>query len=151
MGIVGAMNGAGGDVCHLAGGEDAFFLPHPLFGPAIEDINDFLPVRVVVERVAVTRGHVCADEEELFRCDKVRAAEPANPRAGGDLRQYNADNAARGPRLRADAGTVLDDQLTIACGSGAIRPTLVQRAGRPAMATADMLRGWAIRPGDFVQ
>lgn len=44
-------------------------------------------------------------------------------------------------------GTVLDDALTIACGSGAIRPTLVQRAGRPAMATQDLLRGWAIAPG----
>ena len=46
-----------------------------------------------------------------------------------------------------EPGQVLDDRLTIACGSGAIRPTLVQRAGRPVMATADLLRGWAIEPG----
>lgn len=45
------------------------------------------------------------------------------------------------------AGLVLDNQLTIACETGAIRLTLVQRAGRPAMATADMLRGWAIEAG----
>ncbi|MBA4161985.1 MAG: methionyl-tRNA formyltransferase, partial [Novosphingobium sp.] len=45
------------------------------------------------------------------------------------------------------AGLVLDDKLTVACGTGAIRPTLIQRAGRPAMATADMLRGWAIVGG----
>ena len=38
-------------------------------------------------------------------------------------------------------GTVLNDQLTIACGSGAIRPILVQRAGKPAMPTDEMLRG----------
>lgn len=44
-------------------------------------------------------------------------------------------------------GEVLDDQLTIACATGAIRPTLVQRAGRPVMATADLLRGWAIAAG----
>jgi methionyl-tRNA formyltransferase len=44
-------------------------------------------------------------------------------------------------------GEVLDDQLTIACAEGAIRPTLVQRAGRPVMPTADMLRGWAIASG----
>lgn len=44
-------------------------------------------------------------------------------------------------------GSVLDDALTVACGTGAIRPTFVQRAGRPAMATADLLRGWAIAPG----
>ncbi len=47
----------------------------------------------------------------------------------------------------ATPGTVLDNQLTIACTGGAIRPTLVQRAGRPAMATADLLRGWAITAG----
>ncbi len=44
-------------------------------------------------------------------------------------------------------GTILDDRLTIACGSGAVRPTLVQRAGRPAMTTEDLLRGWAIPQG----
>ena len=44
----------------------------------------------------------------------------------------------------SQVGLVLDDQLTIACGTGAIRPVLVQRAGRPTMQTADMLRGWAI-------
>ncbi|MFN3516123.1 MAG: methionyl-tRNA formyltransferase [Novosphingobium sp.] len=44
-------------------------------------------------------------------------------------------------------GEVLDDALTIACAHGAIRPTRVQRAGRPAMATAEMLRGWTIAAG----
>lgn len=44
-------------------------------------------------------------------------------------------------------GEVLDEALTIACARGAIRPTLVQRAGRPVMATADMLRGWTIAAG----
>lgn len=46
-----------------------------------------------------------------------------------------------------DPGTVLDEALTIACGQDAIRPTLVQRAGRPAMGTADLLRGWTIPTG----
>ena len=46
-----------------------------------------------------------------------------------------------------DPGTTLDDRLTIACGSGAIRPVTVQRAGRPAMALDDMVRGWAIPAG----
>ncbi|MET1754721.1 methionyl-tRNA formyltransferase [Novosphingobium sp. RD2P27] len=44
-------------------------------------------------------------------------------------------------------GVVLDEQLTIACGSGAVRPTTVQRAGRPAMAAAELLRGRSISPG----
>lgn len=45
------------------------------------------------------------------------------------------------------AGVVLDDVLTIACGTGAIRPTLIQRAGRPAMDAAAFLRGRAIAAG----
>jgi methionyl-tRNA formyltransferase len=45
------------------------------------------------------------------------------------------------------AGVVLDDQLTIACGSDALRPVTVQRAGRPSMAAADLLRGRAIPAG----
>ena len=44
-------------------------------------------------------------------------------------------------------GTVLDVRLTIACGTGALRPVRVQRAGKPAMAAEDLLRGWAIAPG----
>lgn len=45
------------------------------------------------------------------------------------------------------AGVVVGGDLTIACGSGAIRPTIVQRAGRPAMAVADLLRGRPIPVG----
>jgi methionyl-tRNA formyltransferase len=46
-----------------------------------------------------------------------------------------------------EPGLVLDDRLTIACGVGALRPALVQRAGRPAMDTAALLRGRAIAAG----
>ncbi|MEJ6008500.1 methionyl-tRNA formyltransferase [Novosphingobium aquae] len=45
------------------------------------------------------------------------------------------------------AGTTIDDELTIACNFGALRPTVVQRAGRPAMPTADLLRGRPIPAG----
>jgi methionyl-tRNA formyltransferase len=45
------------------------------------------------------------------------------------------------------AGVVIDDALTIACKANAIRPTLIQRAGKPAMPTADLLRGKAIAAG----
>jgi methionyl-tRNA formyltransferase len=47
----------------------------------------------------------------------------------------------------ARPGTVIDDALTIACNPGAIRPIRVQRAGKSAMATADMLRGLRIAAG----
>jgi len=44
-------------------------------------------------------------------------------------------------------GLVLDDDLTIACGEGSIRPTMVQRAGRAAMTPAELLRGFPIHRG----
>ncbi len=39
------------------------------------------------------------------------------------------------------AGVILDDQLTLACSSGAIRPVLVQPADKPPMRAKDYLRG----------
>ena len=44
-------------------------------------------------------------------------------------------------------GTVLDSRMRIACGRRALRPELVQRAGRPAMPLADFLRGHPVTPG----
>jgi methionyl-tRNA formyltransferase len=44
-------------------------------------------------------------------------------------------------------GAVLDEGLTIACAAGALRPVRVQRAGRGAMGTAELLRGFPIAPG----
>jgi methionyl-tRNA formyltransferase len=47
----------------------------------------------------------------------------------------------------ATPGTVIDNALTIQCNPGAIRPTLIQRAGKSAMTPADLLRGFAIPTG----
>ncbi len=44
-------------------------------------------------------------------------------------------------------GMILDDRLTIACGEGALRPTLVKRAGKRAMNAEEMLRGFAVPKG----
>jgi methionyl-tRNA formyltransferase len=43
-------------------------------------------------------------------------------------------------------GEVLDDRLTIACGSGAIRILELQRAGKAPMKAADFLRGTPLKP-----
>jgi methionyl-tRNA formyltransferase len=48
-------------------------------------------------------------------------------------------------------GTVLDDELTIACGQGAIRLLTVQRAGRPAMPAEDFLRGKRVPVGTVLR
>lgn len=55
--------------------------------------------------------------------------------------------ATASPEGNGDAGVVLDAALEIACGSGTIRPTLVQRAGRAVVPTEDLLRGFPIPPG----
>jgi len=48
------------------------------------------------------------------------------------------------------AGEVLDDALTIACGSGALRPTRLQRAGKPAMDLEEFLLGNAVAIGTIL-
>jgi methionyl-tRNA formyltransferase len=48
-------------------------------------------------------------------------------------------------------GTVLDNELTIACGQAAIRLLTVQRAGRPAMAADDFLRGKPVPVGTVLR
>lgn len=48
-------------------------------------------------------------------------------------------------------GTILDDELTIACGQAALRPIVLQRAGRPAMTADQFLRGFAVTPGTLVR
>ena len=45
------------------------------------------------------------------------------------------------------AGTLIDDVLTVACSSGAVRLTELQRAGRKPMPAAELLRGFALRRG----
>lgn len=49
---------------------------------------------------------------------------------------------------RGKAGQVLDRNLTVACGTGAVRVTRLQRAGRRAMNTAEAIIGWKDAPGN---
>lgn len=47
----------------------------------------------------------------------------------------------------AAPGQVLDADLTVACGQGALRLATVQRAGKQPMAAAEFLRGFPLAPG----
>ena len=58
---------------------------------------------------------------------------------------------ARVVGVNGEAGTVLDDQFTIACGNAALRPVTLQRAGKPAMALEDFLRGKPVKAGTLVR
>jgi methionyl-tRNA formyltransferase len=48
-------------------------------------------------------------------------------------------------------GRVLDDKLTIACGSGAVRLLQLQRAGKQPMAADEFLRGTPVAPATVLQ
>jgi methionyl-tRNA formyltransferase len=97
---------------------------------------------------AETRIDFSVPAEQVER--QVRAFNPA-PGAwfefeGERYRVLAAELSAK----NGAAGTVLDDELTVACSTDAIRPTLIQRAGKPAMPTAELLRGKPIPPGKFL-
>jgi methionyl-tRNA formyltransferase len=85
----------------------------------------------------------CADAVER----QIRAFAPAP----GAFFELNGERfkvlAAQVVGAVGEAGTVLDDALTIACAHEAVRPTLIQRAGRPAMDASALLRGFPIAAG----
>jgi len=52
-----------------------------------------------------------------------------------------------GGDLGGDPGTVLDDNLSVACGMGALQILNAQRPGKGPMAAEDFLRGYPVPPG----
>ncbi|HEY7242713.1 MAG TPA: methionyl-tRNA formyltransferase [Xanthobacteraceae bacterium] len=64
----------------------------------------------------------------------------------GEPRRIKALRSTRGEGS-GPPGTVLDDDLTVACGKGAVRLVELQRAGRRAMKAGELARGSALGPG----
>ena len=110
----------------------------------------------------------CAQSEEgvtyASKIDKAEARIDFNRSAIEVERQIRAFNPAPGAylehagerikvlsaavmELSGAPGEVLDGQLTIACGKGAIRPLAVQRAGRGILTSNELLRGFSIDIG----
>ncbi len=58
--------------------------------------------------------------------------------------------AGRPVAVSGTPGTVLDDDLTIACGTGAYRPSRLQRAGKAPMERSELLRGFPVPIGSRV-
>ena len=85
------------------------------------------------------------DAEQIER--QVRAFAPAP----GAFFEYQGERyrilSAEVAEGSGAPGEVLDDKLTIACAEGALRPLTLQRAGKPAMETAALLRGKAFPAG----
>ena len=79
------------------------------------------------------------------RCKILEAQIIRHPREDGDPEGgVELDSRLRG---NDEVGTVLDNHLTIACSEGAIRPTRLQRAGKPAMDAEEFLRGKPVAVG----
>ena len=98
-------------------------------------------------KIAKAEAHLDLSRSAIDLERAVRAYNPA-PGAfveiGGERLKILAAEVVDGSGA---SGTTLDDRLTIACGAGALRPTLVQRPGKPAMATRDLLNGWPVPAG----
>jgi methionyl-tRNA formyltransferase len=74
---------------------------------------------------------------------------------GERVRILNATVLTAGPNgdsvsFPSQPGLVMDDQLALGCGNGAIRPMTLQRAGRSMMETLEFLRGFPIPPGTIL-
>jgi methionyl-tRNA formyltransferase len=99
---------------------------------------------VAGERVKVLRAEVISPID----CHRRERADPSSSSAASP--EPVMDSRLRGNDtdfLVAKPGTVLDEELAIACNPGAIRPVLVQRAGRGAMHVGEFLRGFAVPVG----
>ena len=79
--------------------------------------------------------------------------EPLGKNIEGDLKRY----LVQGERLkivyampvkdRGEAGEVISDDLTVACGEGALKLLKVQRAGKGVMEARELLKGFPLPPG----
>ncbi|MBO9399804.1 methionyl-tRNA formyltransferase [Shimia sp. R9_3] len=58
--------------------------------------------------------------------------------------------ASRLAEGQGDAGTLLDDALTVACGDGAVQLLRLQRAGKGAQDAEVFLRGFQLSKGDVI-
>ena len=97
---------------------------------------------------AETRIDWSQPAEQIER--QVRAFSPA-PGAWFELESERYKVlAAEMVNLEGEPGTTLNDQLTIACGRAALRPTLILRAGRPAMVVDELLRGRPVTSGTTI-
>lgn len=85
--------------------------------------------------------------------DVERQIRAFNPMPGGFFEfegQRYRIHSAHILEQSGQAGTVLDDQLTIGCEQGTIRPNVIQRAGKPKMELRDFLNGTSIPVGTIV-
>jgi len=119
----------------------------------LADLSAFPPVPQPDDGVTYAKKIEKAEAQLEFELEAAQVERQVRAMAPAPGAWFTLDNG-RYKVLEAElvdgsgaAGTVIDDKLTIACGNRAIRPLRVQRAGKPAMETADLLRGKPIPAG----
>lgn len=122
----------------------------------LADLDDYPPVVqpeagvTYAAKIDKAESRIAFTQDALQVERQIRAFNPAPgawfEAAGERVRIHACDVTTES----GAPGTVLDGQLTIACGAGAIRPTSVQRAGRGIMSPAELLRGFALPPGTVI-
>jgi len=107
--------------------------------------------------VGVTYAHKITNDETRIAWERpwhevhnqIRGLSPvpgAWSEIGGDGVRVKVLRTTRSDRSGAP-GTLLDDELTVACGEGAVRILELQRAGRQPMKAQDFLRGMPVAAG----
>ncbi len=100
-------------------------------------------------KIAKEEGHIDWQRPAAELDRLIRALSPL-PGAWFNLRGERLKVLAAAPLTLPEpgqAGRVLDDSLTIACGEGALRLQIVQRAGRAPLAADAFLRGFPLPAG----
>ena len=105
---------------------------------------------ILAPRIDKAEAHLDTNLPAIELERRVRAFNPA-PGAwlaiGGErvkILAATVEPAAPAP------GVTLDDRLLIGTAEGALRPSIVQRAGKPAMPVQALLNGWRVPAGTLV-
>ncbi len=103
------------------------------------------------KKITKEEARVNFDQPASAVLQQIRAFNPV-PGAffefGGDRFRIHA---AKPVNVSGTAGILLDNHMTIACREGAIKPTLIQKAGRPKLTLAEFLNGTKIPVGTSLQ
>jgi methionyl-tRNA formyltransferase len=132
-----------GELARLGAEALVEWLDHPT--PPIPQPEDGLTYAHKIDK-AEARIDWRQSAEEIERRVRAFAPSPGAWFEASDER-IKLLEAQVGADASGNPGEVLDDCLSIACGSGYVRPLKVQRAGRGVMTPGELLRGFPIPKG----